>query len=101
MKAPSDGWKLGRDSLSKLIVYFKDENKRTFFSIDWNWPYGERSVERGLARLKKKVVQFGNRSRWAGIYDTTTREILHQYRSGTEIEIKSSQHQSTKIEINH
>jgi hypothetical protein len=101
MKAPSDGWKLRRDSLSKLIVYFKDENKRTFFSIDWNWPYGERNMERGLARLKRKVAQFGSRSRWAGIYNTTTKEILHQYRSGSETEIKSGQQQSTKTGINY
>jgi hypothetical protein len=88
MKAPEDGWKLGRDSHSKLIVYFKDENKRTFFSIDWNWPFGERSVEIGLGRLKRMIRKFGNRSRWAGIYNTKTREMLHQYRNGLEIEIK-------------
>ena len=33
--AQKKGWKLGQDSFTKMIVWFKDGNVRTMYSIDW------------------------------------------------------------------
>ena len=52
MTAPKEGWKLKRDSLSKLLIYFKDGNVRTLWSLDWKHKYSkfiDRNI--GLARL--------------------------------------------------
>lgn len=84
--APKEGWKLGTDSFSKLIVWFKDGNIRTMYSIDWTYRYGLRDREVGLQRLKRKVLQYGIKAKAAIIYDVQTGRLLHRYANGNKME---------------
>ena len=62
-------WKLKRDSLSKLLLYFKDGNVRTFYSLDWRHSFSkERDRELGLERLKKLAERHRKQIRRAIIY---------------------------------
>lgn len=90
---PKGGWKLIRDSFSKLIVWFKDGNVRTFYSIDWKHKhakYRDRNI--GLARLRKKVSEWGNKADTAELYDTSTGERIAKFYEGTEIELDDDDH---------
>ncbi len=63
-------WKLGRDSFSKLLLYFKDGNARTFYSLDWRHRYSkERNKELGLQRLRKIIEKHKAKIKTALIYD--------------------------------
>lgn len=86
MTAPQGGWKLKRDSLSKLLIYFKDGNVRTLWSLDWKHKYSkflDRNL--GLARLRKKVTEYGTKANTAIIYDKQTGNEIEKYFEGTPV----------------
>jgi len=86
MTAPKEGWKLKRDSLSKLLIYFKDGNVRTLWSLDWKHKYSkilDRNL--GLARLRKKVTEYGTKADVAIIYDKQTGNEIEKYYEGTPV----------------
>lgn len=66
-------WKLKRDSLTKLLLYFKDGNVRTFYSLDWRHSLSagkDRGL--GLARLRKLCERYREKIRKAVFYDNQT-----------------------------
>jgi hypothetical protein len=84
------GWKLIRDSFSKLIVWFKDGNVRTFYSIDWQHKHSKQRDENiGIARLRKKIVEWGNKADAAELYNTSTGERIAKFYEGVEVEPKN------------
>lgn len=86
MTAPKEGWKLKRDSLSKLLIYFKDGNVRTLWSLDWKHKYSkfiDRNI--GLARLRKKVTEYSTKADAAIIYDKQTGNEIEKYFEGTPV----------------
>lgn len=84
---PKGGWKLIRDSFSKLIVWFKDGNVRTFYSIDWKHKQSKfRDRNIGYARLRKKVAEWGNKADTAELYDTSTGKRIAKFYEGTEVD---------------
>ena len=85
---PKGGWKLQRDSLSKLIVSFYDGNKRTFYSLDWRHKYSRvRSREQGIVRLRALVKKYGRKAGIADLYDLHTGEHLFKFFEGDEVEV--------------
>ncbi|MBI9036089.1 MAG: hypothetical protein JEZ03_16635 [Bacteroidales bacterium] len=83
MTVPTGGWKLKRDSLSKLLIYFKDGNVRTLWSLDWKNKYSkflDRNL--GLSRLRKKVTEYGLQADVAIIYDKETGKEIEKYFEG-------------------
>lgn len=86
-ETPKGGWKLIRDSFSKLIVWFKDGNIRTFYSIDWKHRYSkQRDRNIGMHRLHKMVTGWGNKAEGAEIYDKATGKLIAKFYEGTEVE---------------
>jgi hypothetical protein len=83
--APKGGWKLGKDSLSKMIVWFADGNIRTMYSIDWKNRFRPRDKEIGIARFKSKISEYGVKVRNAEIYDKSTGVLLFKFRGGIQI----------------
>ena len=83
---PKNGWKLVRDSFTKLIVWFKDGNIRTFYSMDWKHKHSKfRDRTIGITRLKKLVCRWGNKASTAELYDTTTGQQIARFFEGVEI----------------
>ena len=86
MNVPTGGWKLKRDSLSKLLIYFKDGNVRTLWSLDWKHKYSkllDRNL--GLFRLRKKVTEYGSQADVAIIYDKKTGNEVEKYFEGNKV----------------
>ena len=86
MTLPKGGWKLKRDSLSKLLIYFKDGNVRTLWSLDWKHKYSK-NIDRdtGLTRLRKKVSDYGPKADVAIIYDKLSGRVIEKYFEGTPV----------------
>ena len=83
MVAPTGGWKLKQDSLSKLLVYFKDGNVRTLWSLDWKHRYSKfLDQSLGLIRLRKKVTEYGSKADVAIIYDKVSGKEIEKYYEG-------------------
>ena len=83
---PKGGWKLGRDSYSKMIVWFKDGNIRTMFSIDWRHRYSKRRDKQiGLDRYKKKIAEYGALAGTIEVYDKASGKLIHKYYEGVEV----------------
>lgn len=73
---PKGGWKLKRDSATKLIVWFRDGNIRTMYSIDWRHSYSVRDPEIGMARFMQLLGKYDTKARAARIYDIATGKLL-------------------------
>lgn len=81
--ATDTGWKLKRDSETKMIVWFKDGNVRTFYSIDWKHRYSqEKSKEQGLSRFYKKIKEYGILAGTIEIYETSTGVRIAKFYEG-------------------
>lgn len=92
MERPTYGWKLNKHSFSKLIVWFKDGNIRTFYSIDWkNKKSLYRDQEVGLDRLRNLVRRYGARAKSCEIYDLDSGRIIAKFLEGTEVGIDHNQ----------
>lgn len=88
-EVPPKGWKLIRDSFSKLVVWFKDGNIRTFYSIDWKSRYDKnRDRNIGLQRFRKMLDTWGAKSETSEIYDKSSGKLLEKYFEGKKIENK-------------
>ncbi len=84
-EVPRGGWKLARDSYSKMVVYFKDGNTRTLWSIDWRHRYSkQRDRQTGVNRLRKKITEYGSRADVAIIYDKATGKPVAKFFEGKE-----------------
>ncbi len=83
--AQKKGWKLGQDSFTKMIVWFKDGNVRTMYSIDWKHKLSKTiSKETGLARFRKKIKEYGSLAGTIEIYDKTTGQRIAKFYEGIE-----------------
>lgn len=84
------GWKLGQDSFTKMIVWFKDGNVRTMYSIDWKHKLSRtRNRETGLERFHKKIKQYGPLAGTIEIYDKATGQRIARYYEGIQKELPS------------
>ncbi|MCX6180981.1 MAG: hypothetical protein NT150_03510 [Bacteroidetes bacterium] len=73
-------WKLKRDSFSKLLLYFKDGNARTFYSLDWSHRYDkQRNRELGLQRLRKIIELHKSKIKVAIVYDCESGAELEKH----------------------
>ena len=85
-------WKLGQDSYHKLVVWFADGNVRTLYSIDWRSKFSaSRDMNLGLARLHKRIAEWGAKALVAEIYQNNygskTGQAVERYESGIKTEI--------------
>ncbi len=72
-------WKLKRDSLTKLLLYFSDGNVRTFYSLDWQHSLSVvKNRELGLVRLRRLYERHKSQTRKAIFYDNQTGEELEK-----------------------
>jgi len=79
----SKGWKLGKDSSTKMIVWFKDGNVRTMYSIDWKHKLSKtKDKETGLMRFRKKIKEYGPLAGTIEIYDKATGARIEKYYGG-------------------
>ncbi len=86
-QVPKGGWKLGRDSFSKMICWFKDGNIRTMFSFDWRHRYSKRRDRLiGLERFRKKVSEYGSRAGIIEIYDNQSGAKIERYFEGNPVD---------------
>jgi len=75
-------WTLKRDSLTKLLLYFRDGNTRTFYSLDWQHSLSVgKNRELGLVRLRKLCQRYEGKIRKAIFYDNQTGEELERIES--------------------
>lgn len=89
-RPPVRGWKIGKDSFSKAVVYFKDDNVRTFWSIDWRSRFAPRSREQGLQGLRSRIVmRFKQYARVILIIDIASNSIIEKYQFGELVEFDS------------
>lgn len=79
---------LRKDSFSKMITWFKDGNVRTMYSIDWTNRYSVRDRQIGLQRFREKVTSYGDKARYAAVYDVATGNTLCQFVEGKEIPVR-------------
>ncbi len=80
---PKKGWKLGDDSSMKMIVWFKDGNVRTMYSIDWKHKFSkQKDPTLGLERFRKLVKKYGILAGTIAVYDKATGELLEKYYQG-------------------
>lgn len=86
MSTPKNGWKIDIHSFSKMVVWFKDGNIRTFHSYDWKSKYSKfRDSNIGLHRLKSLARKYGDRANTIEIYDKATGAVLFKYFEGSEV----------------
>ena len=85
MMAEGKKWKLGQDSSTKMIVWFKDGNVRTMYSIDWKHRLSKtKSKATGLQRFRKKIEEYGSLARTIEIYDKATGLRMARFHEGIE-----------------
>ncbi|MFY0689108.1 MAG: hypothetical protein JXQ90_18205 [Cyclobacteriaceae bacterium] len=85
---PKGGWKPGRDSRHKMVVYFKDGNRITRYSYDWKGKYAPKKDEEfGLKRLFGLLTSYGNNPKTVLLYDNTNEQLLRKFVHGVEVEI--------------
>lgn len=83
---PIDGWKIKRDSFAKLVVWFKDGNTRTFYSLDWKFPFSKHADQIiGIKRLEEKLKNWDAKCGYAILYDNQTGAEIKRYYQGKEI----------------
>jgi len=82
-------WVLGKDSFSKMTVYFKNQHKGLFWnSIDWKHKYSKvRDKQIGLARFEKKIQEWGDKAETVLIFDKVTDQLIAKYKSGNKVPI--------------
>lgn len=76
-----------KEASYKAIVYFKDGNKRTFYSFDFSHKGSkERKPHLGFARLEKMILKFQNKAEAALIYSRQNNAEQARYRDGIKID---------------
>lgn len=76
-------WRLQTDSLYKMIVWFKDGNIRTMYSMDWRHAYSSKKDPNiGLARLHTLITKYGTLANRAEIYSNVTKKRIASYTKG-------------------
>ncbi|MEO9870392.1 MAG: hypothetical protein ABJQ69_03755 [Ekhidna sp.] len=85
--SPKGGWKLKRDSHFKMIVWFKDGNVRTMYSLDWRHKYAPLDIKVGMGRLKKLIADYGSKANTAEIYELATGARIAKYFEGLDVGI--------------
>lgn len=86
MTTQSKGWKLGQDFETKMIVWFKDGNIRTMYSIDWRHKLSKtKDRATGMARFQKKIKEYGAKAGTIEIYDKTTGVRIAKFYEGIDI----------------
>lgn len=60
---PLGGWKLKRDSINVMVVWFTDGNKRTMYSLDWKHKFSPHKDETiGWLRFYNLKKRYGIRA---------------------------------------
>lgn len=86
------GWKLGHDSFNKMIVWFKDGNVRTMYSIDWKHRYSESTDKAlGMARFRKKIKEYGSLAGTVEIYEKATGNLIEKYYQGVAMPLTKTE----------
>lgn len=63
-------WAIPIDLYSKMIVWFLDDNIRTFYSLDWKSShYLTRDRRIGLRRFQNKITEYQPYAKKIKIYD--------------------------------
>lgn len=83
MRRSKSLWKIPNDSYSKLVVWFKDGNVRTFYSYDWKHPRAKsKNKTLGISRLKALVRSYGKNAAVAHLYDISTGNLIQRFYEG-------------------
>lgn len=78
-------WRLKTDSLYKMIVWFKDGNIRTMYSMDWKHAYSpKKDPAIGLARLHTLIKRYGTLANRAEIYSIITKKRIASFVEGKQ-----------------
>lgn len=81
----TEAWKLGQDSYSKMIVWFKDGNVRTFYSLDWKHKVSKtRDKTIGIERFHKLIKKYGALAGTIDIYEKETGQLISRFYEGIE-----------------
>lgn len=74
---------LANDALSFAIVWFRDKNKKKFYSRDRFTAKSNPDQSLGLARLQKMINKFSaTHIEQAIIYDNTSKEEMYRFKDG-------------------
>ena len=101
------GWKLGQDSFTKMIVWFKDGNVgvvcgiNSLIVLDFDdTAYFQQmkhklsktiSKETGMARFRKKIKEYGPLAGTIEIYDKATGQRIAKFYEGIEKPIDNTE----------
>ena len=80
-QVPADGWRLGRDSLSKMVIYMSEDSPRTIrYSFDWKGPKSKKALsqEKGLERLERYLFKEFPAFQTAIFYDKASDRELYR-----------------------
>ena len=75
-----------KEASYKAVVYFKDNNERTFYS--WDFPHKKSKVrkpELGFARLEKMILKWGDKVSTAIIYSMNNNKEQAKYKNGLKL----------------
>ena len=92
-QVPEGGWKLGRDSFTVLVAWFKDGNAITRFSLDWKHRFSKRrDRELGLSKLHSLVQKYGSNAITVFISENDAprpkdRTLIEYYKEGVRQKI--------------
>lgn len=76
-------WRLQHDSEHKMIVYFSNGDKRTFYSMDWKGVYSKvKDPSLGLIRFQKMIQNWGSQTTTILIYHIATDKLFHKFYKG-------------------
>lgn len=83
--AQKKGWKLQKDSATKMVIWFKDGNVRLFYSIDWRHKLSKtKDKQLGLNRFRRKIKEYGTKAGVIEIYEKETGQRLYKFIEGVE-----------------
>ena len=84
-------WKLGIDSETKMIVWFKDGNVRTFYSLDWKHTVSKtKNRAIGIARFHNLIKKYGPLAGTIDIYEKETGKLISRFYEGEEKQLKDT-----------
>lgn len=89
MDVPNNGWKIATHSFSKMVVWFKDGNVRTFHSYDWKSKYSkDRDAHLGLQRLKNLAMKYSSYANSIEIYDRCSGKVVFKFFEGRRVDVE-------------
>lgn len=104
-KIPKEGWKLKRDSINVMVVWFTDGNVRTMYSLDWKHRFSKDLDENiGWKRFHVLIIRYGHKAQGMLIskndhHIPSMRSLLKLFSKGIEIPITDGMKQRIKNEL--